>query len=76
MKTLAEMRDGEEGIVINIVGGRGAIRNLIGLGIYPGTRIKVLGRIGGAMLVSINGSKFAIGRGLAMKVIVSDRKKI
>jgi len=67
---LAMLREGKEAVVVNVVGGRGAMRNLLAMGIVPGKKIKVLGRRGGAMLISINGCKFVIGRGLAMKVIV------
>jgi len=67
---LAMLREGKEAVVVNVVGGRGAMRNLLAMGIVPGKKIRVLGRRGGAMLISINGCKFVIGRGLAMKVIV------
>jgi ferrous iron transport protein A len=67
---LAMLREGKEAVVVNVVGGRGAMRNLLAMGIVPGKKIRVLGRRGGAMLIFINGCKFVIGRGLAMKVIV------
>jgi len=67
---LAMLKEGDEGIVVDIVGGRGALTKLLALGIVPGKRVKVLGNRGGAMLISINGSKFVVGRGLALKVIV------
>jgi len=67
---LAMLKEGDEGIVVDIIGGRGAISKLLALGIVPGKKVKVLGNRGGAILISINGSKFVVGRGLAMKVIV------
>ncbi len=67
---LAMLREGDEGIVVDIIGGKGVISKLLALGIIPGRRIKVLGNRGGAILISISSSKFVIGRGLAMKVIV------
>ena len=70
VKPLALLDEGREGIVVDIIGGRGAMRNLLALGIVPGIKIKVLGNRGGTLLVLINGSRFVIGRGLAMKVIV------
>ena len=72
---LAMLKEGYEGTVIDIIGGRGAISKLLALGIVPGKRVKVLGNRGGALLISINGSKFVIGRGLAMKVIVHVEQK-
>jgi len=72
---LAMLREGDEGIVIDIIGGRGVISKLLSLGIVPGKKVKVLGNRGGAILISINGSKFVVGRGLAMKVIVHAEQK-
>jgi len=72
---LAMLKEGYEGTVIDLIGGRGAISKLLALGIVPGKRVKVLGNRGGALLISINGSKFVIGRGLAMKVIVHVEQK-
>ncbi len=70
MIPLAMLREGEEAKVVSVIGGRGCMRNLMTMGIVPGKKIKVLGRRGGAMLVSVNGTKFVLGRGLAMKVMV------
>ena len=72
-KILAEMKEGEEGVVVGIKGGRGAIRNLTELGIYPGKKIKVL-RNCGAVIISVNDSCFVVGRGLAMKVLVNGKQ--
>ncbi len=73
--TLAGLVCGEKGRVVNIVGGRGAVMKLMAMGIVPGKEVKVEGRRGGAMLISVNGTKFVIGRGLAMKVIVDVGKE-
>ena len=67
---LTMLKEGDEGTVVDITGGRGAISKLLALGIVPGKKIKVLGNRGGAILISMDGSKFVIGRGLAMKVMV------
>ncbi|WP_457550028.1 FeoA family protein [Archaeoglobus sp.] len=67
---LAMLPEGAKGRVVNITGGMGALRKLMAMGIVQGKEVRVLGRRGGAMLISINGAKFVIGRGLAMKVMV------
>ncbi len=72
---LTHLKAGEEGVVVNIIGGRGAVSKLLALGIVPGKRVRVLGNRGGAVLISINGSKFVLGRGMAMKVIVHVEQK-
>ena len=69
---LAALKKGDEAIVAEILGGRGAISKLMAMGIVPGKKVKVEDRRGGAMLVSVNGTRFVIGRGLAMKVIVRE----
>ncbi len=75
LTSLATLSHGEKGRVVNIVGGRGAMMKLMAMGIVPGKEIEVEGKRGGAMLVSVNGTKFVIGRGLAMKVIVDVGKE-
>lgn len=72
---LAMLPPGAKGKVVNIVGGRGAVMKLMAMGIVPGKEIKVKGRRGGVMLVSVNGTKLVVGRGLAMKVIVDAEKE-
>ncbi len=75
LTSLAMMPEGKEVTVVSIAGGRGAVRKLMAMGIVPGKKLKILGRRGCAMLVSINESKYVIGRGLAMKVIVNAGEK-
>ncbi len=75
LTSLATLNEGSEAIVVNISGGRGAMRKLMAMGIVPGKKLRVIGRRGCAMLISINGTKFIVGRGLAMKVIVDVGKK-
>jgi len=67
---LSALRNGEKGVVKTILGGAGAHRNLMDLGIVEGKEIKVVKNSGGAVLVAINGTKLVVGRGLAMKVLV------
>ncbi len=67
---LSTLREGDEGKVVGISGGRGCSARLMAMGIVPGKKVRVAGRRGGAILVSVNGTKFVIGRGLAMKIAV------
>ncbi len=69
MMPLALMREGSKGVVKEIIGGRGAYIKLQEMGITKGKEIRVL-RSSGALLVSVNGTKFVVGKGIAMKVIV------
>jgi Fur family ferric uptake transcriptional regulator len=66
---LSEMAVGERGTVESLGGGRGARRRLEEMGLVPGTAIEVLSSLG-LKLVLVRGSRVAIGRGLAAKVLV------
>jgi len=68
---LAFAREGTKGKVVSIIGGRGVFSRLIAMGIVPGTEVKVVMNRGGAILISVNGSKIVLGRGIAMKVIIN-----
>ncbi|MCD6402988.1 MAG: ferrous iron transport protein A [Candidatus Aenigmarchaeota archaeon] len=63
---------GRDVIVIDVVGGICLKQRLFALGIVPGKKIKkvVQHPMGGPIIVEINGSRFALGRGMASKVIV------
>ncbi len=71
---LAMLPEGSRGVVKDVMGGRGAMRKLMAMGIVPGKEVVVLGNRGCAMLISVNGTKFVIGRGLAMKVMIDEKQ--
>ncbi len=51
-------------------GGRAMMR-LMELGLVPGSNIRVLKALGsGPLLLDVKGSRIALGRGIAMKVLV------
>lgn len=70
--TLAQAREGQVVIVKSLEGGFGFRRRLLGLGIHPDQKLKVLksGILGGPILVEVQGAEVAIGRGAANKVEV------
>ncbi len=70
---LSSLKNGEIGIIKDILGGAGAYRNLMDLGIVEGKIVRVIKNSGGAILITVNGTKLVIGRGLAMKVIVEKK---
>jgi len=61
-----------EYVVVSLGSGRGFLRRLADLGIYPGARFSVVssGRGGGPIILSIKGSRIGIGRGMATRIIV------
>jgi len=67
---LSSLRNGERGKIKAILGGAGAHRNLMDLGLVEGKEVRVIKNSGGAVLVAVNGTRLVVGRGLAMKVLV------
>lgn len=68
---LAMLNEGDEGQVREIKGGRGLIRRLSELGFIGGEKIRILhSHSSGPILVEIKDSRIAIGRGVAMKIII------
>ncbi|MFH1684425.1 MAG: FeoA family protein [Candidatus Margulisiibacteriota bacterium] len=73
---LTEMKTGENGIVVSILGGRGAFRRLEALGIRIGKKIikKSRGLLWGPVTVQVGGTQIGIGHGMASKVMVEVEK--
>ncbi|RJS73452.1 MAG: ferrous iron transport protein A [Candidatus Syntrophoarchaeum sp. WYZ-LMO15] len=67
---LGLLSEGEEGIIIAHRCGRGLRRRLLELGFTPSSRVRVVSSFPG-LIVDIKGSRIALGRGVAMKIIVS-----
>lgn len=58
--------------VVSIEGGTGIVRKLTDLGVYPGSMLEVISgyQRGGPIVLSIKGSRFGIGRGMASRIVV------
>jgi ferrous iron transport protein A len=69
---LADLRPGEEGVIVSITGGRGALQRLVDLGLTPGTKVSVIkaSPFHGPLEITVRGSDLALGRGVAMKILV------
>jgi len=67
---LTLMEEGEEGVVHSISAGFGLITRLAAMGISPGTRIKVFRNSWGPVIVIAGGTRIAIGRGQASRIMV------
>jgi Fe2+ transport system protein FeoA len=64
------LKEGEEGIIHSVAGGLRLIGRLASMGITSGMRVKVVRNIGGPLIVTTNGTRIAIGRGQAQKIVV------
>ena len=59
---LADLKPGEEGVIVSITGGRGAQRRLIDLGLTPGTKVSVIkaSPFHGPLEIAVRGSDLAL----------------
>ena len=73
---VTSLGEGEEGIVHLLSGGDKLTSRLAGIGIVPGTRIKVLRNSGGLIIVLASETRVALGRGQAEKILVIKRKPL
>jgi Fe2+ transport system protein FeoA len=72
---LADLDEGQKGIILAIDGGNGVSKRLADLGLSPGTEIRMLRKtlFSGPIQTEICGSKLVLGRGLASKIVVEIR---
>ena len=70
--TLAEMRTGQTGTVVGVLGGHGLIQRLDALGIRPGKKVTKLSStlFRGPVMLRVNNTQVAVGFGMARKIIV------
>lgn len=65
------LREGTEGKVVEVNGGRRAALRLIEMGFNPGTSVRIIRSLSpGPLIVAVNNTRLAIGRGIAMKITV------
>ena len=67
---VVDLAEGEEGIVYHLSGGKSLTSRLAGLGIVPGTKIKVLRNRGRLVIVFASDTRVALGWGEAAEIRV------
>jgi ferrous iron transport protein A len=74
-KLLTELKPGEQGTVVAVRGGRGMQSRLRSLGLVEGQTLRKLSALawGGPVVVEVNRTQVAIGRGMAAKILVRCR---
>ena len=71
---LALLSAGEEGEIVEMRGGSGMVQRLSEMGFTNSTRVRVLtSSPPGPVLIGVRASRIAIGRGVAMKIMVTKR---
>ena len=70
--TLADMRSGQNGVVVEIRGGHGMIRRLDALGLRLCKRVRKVSSMlmRGPTVVEVDGFQVAVGHGMASRIIV------
>ncbi|MDD2646722.1 MAG: FeoA domain-containing protein [Patescibacteria group bacterium] len=70
--TLIDLKENQEVEIISVVGGQMVTKRLADLGLVFGTKIKILGKapFWGPIEIEVLGSKLALGRGIASKILV------
>ena len=66
---ITELREDEEGLIHAILGGRSLASRLAGMGLTIGSRVKVLRKRGGLVLLLASETRIALGRGEAEKIM-------
>ena len=76
--TLAEMRTGQTGTVVGVLGGHGLIQRLDALGIRPGKKVTKLSStlFRGPVMLRVNNTQVAVGFGMARKIVVEIDKHL
>ncbi len=69
--SMAEMTAGENATILLFQGGRTVSNRLASLGFTPGVRVNMTQNYGrGPLIVTVRGTRVALGRGEAAKIIV------
>jgi len=70
--TLHQMNIGQTGTVVTILGGRGLMQRLEGLGIRPGKRVIKISStpFRGPVTLRVDNAQVAVGFGMANKIVV------
>jgi ferrous iron transport protein A len=70
--TLTEMKTGQTGTVVGVLGGHGLIRRLDALGIRPGKKVTKISStlFHGPVTLKVDNTQVAVGFGMARKIIV------
>ena len=70
--TLAEMRTGQTGTVVGVLGGHGLIRRLDALGIRPRKKVTKISSMlfRGPVILRVDSAQVAVGYGMARKIRV------
>ncbi len=68
---LSALHTGEQGVVVDLAGGRGLLGRMTSLGFTPGAKVTVVQNFGrGPLIALVRDARIALGRGEAGKIHV------
>lgn len=73
MSNLINLKPGENAIIVKIEGGRGIRQKLYLRGVLEGSLIRVISCNPGPVVLEVDRSTIAIGKGMAQKIMVNRR---
>jgi len=69
--SLSALHPGEQGVVVELAGGRGLLGRMTSLGFTPGAEVTIVQNFGrGPLIALVRGARIALGRGEAGRVYV------
>jgi Fe2+ transport system protein FeoA len=68
-QVLADFAPGEEAVMTGFVGGRNLQGRLLAMGLFPGQRLTICQNHGNSLVISLNGHKVVLGRGVGQKIL-------
>lgn len=71
MTCLVFCPEGTKGKIQDIIGGRAMAKRLYEMGLNKGQEVEVIKNDAGPLVVGLNGSRIAVGRGMAFKIYLS-----
>jgi ferrous iron transport protein A len=76
--SVAQMRTGQTGTVVEVLGGHGLVRRLDSLGIRPGRQVTKVSTtlFHGPVTLKVNSSRVAVGFGMAKRIVVKVDKHL
>ena len=69
LTVIADLREGDEGVIASMDGGSALTSRLAGMGIVTGARFRIAQVSGGMVVLSVGSTRIALGRGEASKIM-------
>jgi ferrous iron transport protein A len=68
---LAAFAAGEGAVITAFIGGRKLQERMVAVGLFPGQLLTICQNNGSSLVVSLNGNRLALGRGVSQKILAT-----